>query len=60
MYVPFIERMRRRAAEPRVEEPHCVRCGRGFVASGLDESSRCWWCARLVTRPTVREVLTEE
>lgn len=51
MYLPFIERIRRRATQTRVELPHCVRCGRGFVASGLDDTSRCWWCARLLGRP---------
>jgi len=42
----FQRRGRRRFV--RASTPHCVRCGRRFIASGLDASSRCWWCARSV------------
>lgn len=51
MYLPIIERFWNRtprSREPRAAPPHCVRCGRGFVASGLDERSLCWFCARSV------------
>jgi predicted Zn-ribbon and HTH transcriptional regulator len=55
MSLPFIDRIRRRDAEKRAAAPQCVRCGRAFVASGLDESSRCWWCAKLISRPVVND-----
>lgn len=59
MYVSIIERIWKRRAIECAAVPHCVRCGRSFVASGLDEASRCWFCAKAlevrdspdVTRP---------
>ncbi len=49
MTLLFIERIKRRSskqAEDSAAPPQCVRCGRKFVASGLDDHSRCWWCVR--------------
>ncbi len=50
MSLALMDRIFRREArrtQERAVVPHCVRCGRGFVASGLDVMSRCWWCARV-------------
>jgi hypothetical protein len=51
MHVPFLDRLFHRKAPRQVQReaaPHCVRCGRKFVASGLDADSKCWWCNRSI------------